>query len=58
MHKWQAEWVIKHYFSGCSSVKAGVTILFNSNWFFQILKTYAVPEGRFIIRDLITNGNS
>ena len=55
MHKWQSEWVIKPYFSGCSCVKAGVTILFNSNCSFQISKTYAVPEGRFILCDLITN---
>ena len=56
MHNWRAEWGYQALFSGCSSVKAGVAILFNNNFSFQISKTYADPEGRFIMCDLITNG--
>ena len=47
MHDWRAE---------CSSKKAGVAMLFNNNFSFQISKTYSDPGGRFIICDLITNG--
>ena len=36
--------------------KAGVAILFNNNFCFQIEKTYCDPGGRFIICDLNTNG--
>jgi len=39
----------------CSS-KAGVAILFNNNFSFQISRTYTDPEGRFIICALNTNG--
>ena len=37
MHIWRKEWGYHALFSGCSSVKAGVAILFNNNYFsFQI----------------------
>ena len=39
-----------------SSKKAGVAILFNNNFCFQIEKTYCDPGVRFIICDLSTNG--
>ena len=43
-------------FSCCTSNKAGVAILFNNNFSFQLMKAYTDPKGRFIICDLITNG--
>ena len=43
-------------FSCCTSNKAGVGILFNNNFTFQILKTYIDPLGRFLICDIRTNG--
>ena len=56
MHDWRAEWGYQALFSCCSSKKAGVAMLFNNNFSFQISKTYSDPGGRFIICDLITNG--
>ena len=53
---WLAEWGYQALFSCCSSKKAGVAILFNNNFTFQISKTYSDPEGRFIICDLTVNG--
>ena len=42
-------------FFGCGTSKsAGIAILFNNNFDFQISKAYTDPEGRFIICDLIT----
>ena len=56
IHDWRAEWGYQALFSCCSSNKAGVAILFNNNFSFQLLKAYTDPKGRFIICDLITNG--
>ena len=55
-HDWRAEWGYQALFSCCSSNKAGVAILFNNNFSFQLLKAYTDPKGRFIICDLTTNG--
>ena len=54
---WRAEWGYQALFSCCTSKKAGVAILFNNNFTFQISKTYSDPEGRFIICDLTLNKN-
>ena len=56
IHDWRAEWGYEALFSCCSSKQAGVAILFNNNFNFQIIATYADPEGRFLICDLSTNG--
>ena len=56
IYDWRAEWGYQALFSCCSSNKAGVAILFNNNFSFQLLKAYTDPKGRFIICDLITNG--
>ena len=55
-HDWRAEWGYQALFSCCSSNKAGVAILSNNNFYFQLLKAYTDPKGRFIISDLTTNG--
>ena len=56
MHDWRAEWGYQALFSCCSSTKAGVAILFNNNFSFQVTRTYSDPNGRFIIFDVSTNG--
>ena len=56
IHDWRAEWGYQALFSCCSSNKAGVAILFNNNFNFQLSKAYIDPKGRFIICDLTTNG--
>ena len=56
MHDWRAEWGYQALFSCCSSKKAGVIILFNNTFTFQISRTYCDRGGRYIICDLITNG--
>ena len=56
MNDWRAEWGYQAIFSCCSSKKAGVIILFNNTFTFQISRTYRDPGGRYIICDLITNG--
>ena len=55
---WRAEWGYQALFSCCSSKKAGVIILFNNTFTFQISRAYCDPGrgGRFIIGDLITKG--
>ena len=55
IHDWRAEWGYQALFSCCCSNIAGVAILFNNNFSFQLLKAYTDPKG-FIICDLITNG--
>ena len=55
-HEWRAEWGYQAFFGCGSSKSAGVAILFNNNFDFQISKAYIDPEGRFIICDLITSG--
>ena len=54
-HVWSAEWGYQAIFSTYKSNKAGVCILFNNNFDFQIEKTYTDPQGRFIICDIKTN---
>ena len=54
-HLWSAEWGYQAIFSTYKSNKAGVCILFNNNFDFQIEKTYTDPQGRFIICDIKTN---
>ena len=56
IHDWRAEWGYQALVSCYSSNKAGVAILFNNNFSFQLLKAYTDPKGRYIICDLITNG--
>ena len=47
------EWGYKALFSCCSSNKAGVGILFNNNFNFQIHKVFSDPNGRFLICDIV-----
>ena len=49
------EWGYKALFSGCSSSKAGVSILFNNNFNLQIHKVFSHPNGRFIICDIVAD---
>ena len=51
---WHSEWGYSTIFTTFSSSRAGVAILFNNNFQFQILKHFADPEGRFIITDIDT----
>ena len=51
---WHSEWGYSTIFTTFSSSRAGVAILFNNNFQFQILKHFADPEGRFIIADIDT----
>jgi len=44
IHDWRAEWGYQALFSCCSSNKAGVAILFNNNFSFQLLKAYTDPK--------------
>lgn len=55
MHDWRAEWGYQALFSCYTSTKAGVIILFNNNFTFQISRTYCDPEGWFIICDVMGN---
>ena len=52
---WTCEWGCKALFSCCSSNKAGVCILFNNNFDFQIHKVFSDPNGRFIICDIVAD---
>ena len=56
MYDWRTEWGYQALFSCCSSTKAGVAILFNTNFSIQVSRTYIDPKGRFIISDISTNG--
>ena len=51
--RWTCEWGYKALFSCCSSNKAGVGILFNNNFNFQIHKIFSDPSGRFLICDIV-----
>ena len=51
---WRSEWGYSTIFKEFSSSKAGVGILFNKNFQFNVLKCYTDPEGRFIIVDVET----
>ena len=60
---WSSEWGFSAIFSSVSSSSAGVCILFNNNFQFEIKKQFSDPGGRFILVDLklenktITLGN-
>ena len=54
---WSAQWGYQAIFSNYKSNKAGVCILFNNNFDFQIEKVFIDPQGRFIICDIKTNEN-
>ena len=51
---WLAEWGYIGLFSSLSISRAGVCILFNNNFPFEILKYYSDPGGRFITVDIKT----
>ena len=44
---WSTEWGYTAIFSSLSSASAGVSILFDNNFVFQLLKTFSDPNGRF-----------
>ena len=52
INNWKSEWGYEALFSCCSGSSAGVCILFNNNFNFDILKTFSDPSGRFIICDI------
>jgi len=52
--QWRSEWGYSTIFTELSSSKAGVGILFNNNFQFNILKCFTDPGGRFIIVDIET----
>lgn len=52
---WAIEWGYTAIFSSCSSSRGGVSVLFNNNFQFEILKQHCDPEGRVIIVDIKTN---
>ena len=51
---WSAEWGYKSFFSCCTGAKAGVAILFNNTFDFEMQRVYHDPNGRFIICDIKT----
>ena len=51
---WLAEWGYRGLFSSLSSSRAGVSILFNNNFSFEIQKYFSDPQGRFITVDIKT----
>ena len=51
-HIWSAELGYSAIFSSFSSASAGVCVLFNNNFNFQILKSFSNPEGRFVMVDI------
>ena len=50
----RSEWGYSTIFTTFSSSRAGVAILFNNNFQFQIQKQFTDPKGRFIIADIET----
>ena len=54
---WRSEWGYSgFFFTKFSSSRAGVGILFNNNFQFNVLRSFIDPEGRFIIVDIETKG--
>ena len=49
---WSSEWGSSALFSCLSSASAGVCILFNNNFEFEVMRQFSDPEGRFIIIDI------
>ena len=52
---WRSQWGYKALFSCFSGSSAGVCILFNNNFKFDILKTFSDPSGRYIVCDIKTD---
>ena len=53
--KRKSEWGYKALISCFSGNSAGVCILFNNNFKFDILKTFSDPSGRYIVCDIRTD---
>ena len=53
---WRSEWGYLTIFTNFSRSRAGVCILFNNNFHFNILRSFTDPEGRVIIADIETKG--
>ena len=51
-HIWSTEWGYSAIRRSFSSASAGVCVLFNNNFNFQILKSFSDPEGRFVMVDI------
>ena len=51
-HIWSVEWGYSAIFSSFSSASAGLCVLFNNNFNFQILKSFSDPEERFVMVDI------
>ena len=51
-HIWSAELGYSAIFSSFSSDSAGVCVLYNNNFNFQILKSFSDPERRFVMVDI------
>jgi len=49
---WSSEWGSSAFFSSLSSASAGVRLLFNNNFEFEVMRQFSDPEGRFIIIDI------
>ena len=55
---WTWECGYSAIFSSLSSASAGVSILFNKNFSFHIIKTISDPKGRFMIVDIKTKSKT
>ena len=49
---WTSEWGFTTFFRSLSSASAGVCILFNNNFQFEIIRQFSDQEGRCIIIDM------
>ena len=49
---WTSEWSFTAFFSSFSSASAGVCILFNNNFQFEITRQFSDQEGRYTIIDM------
>ena len=49
---WTSGWGFTAFFSSFSSASAGVCILFNNNFQFEIIRQFSDQEGRYIIIDM------
>ena len=49
---WSAEWGYRAVFGDLSNASAGVSILFNNNFDFQIVSQFPDPEGRSVLWDI------
>ena len=55
---WTLEWGYSAIFTSLPSASAGVSIFFNNNFCFHILKTISDPKGRFVIVDIKTESKT